>query len=238
MKIYNGKNHSLITRLFSVAALLLVAANAPGDDNTLTEKEKNDGWRLLFDGKTTEGWRGYGKQSFPKTGWKVENGCLIKIKGQRGGDIITIEQFEDFELVWDWRIPPRANNGIKYFVTEKRMNAPGHEYQMIDDSIVRNRKQMTASFYDVLPPAEHKPIKLAPEWNHSRLVVKGNHVEHWLNDEKVLEYECGSQQVMDAIAKSKFKNAEGFGKKIKGHIMLTDHSDECWFKNIKIRVLK
>ncbi|MGB9603225.1 MAG: 3-keto-disaccharide hydrolase, partial [Limisphaerales bacterium] len=164
-----------------------------------------------------------------------EDGCLKKIAGERGGDIITKEQFEDFELEWDWRLAPKGNNGVKYFVTEQRPGAPGHEYQMIDDSTIRNKKQATASFYDVLPPADHKPIKMAPEWKHSRLVVKGNTVEHWLNGEKVLQYECGSKEVMDAIAKSKFKNAEGFGKKIKGHIMLTDHGSECWFKNIKIR---
>jgi hypothetical protein len=156
---------------------------------------------------------------------------------ERGGDIITKEQFEDFELQWEWKIPPRANNGVKYFVTEQRPGAPGHEYQMIDDSTLKNRKQMTASFYDVLPPKEHAPIKLAPEWNFSKIIVKGNHVEHWLNGEKVLEYECGSPELKAAIANSKFKNAKGFGEKIKGHIMLTDHFDECWFRNIKIRVL-
>ncbi|HON07948.1 MAG TPA: DUF1080 domain-containing protein [Verrucomicrobiota bacterium] len=199
---------------------------------------QTDGWRYLFDGKSTDNWRGYRKQTFPSTGWKVEDGCLKKIDGQRGGDIITKEQFENYELEWEWRIPPKANNGVKYFVTEQRPGAPGHEYQMIDDSSIKNRKQMTASFYDVLPPAEHKPIKLAPEWNYSRLVVNGNRVEHWLNGEKVLEYECGSPTVMEAISKSKFKNAEGFGKKIKGYIMLTDHESECWFRNIKIREIK
>ncbi|MGC8830159.1 MAG: 3-keto-disaccharide hydrolase [Verrucomicrobiia bacterium] len=224
---------SALTVLFGLA--FAAGLNCPGADNVLTDREKAEGWRLLFDGKTTEGWRGYRKQTFPTTGWKVEDGCLKKIAGERGGDIITKEQFEDFELEWDWRLAPKGNNGVKYFVTEQRPGAPGHEYQMIDDSTIRNKKQATASFYDVLPPADHKPIKMAPEWNHSRLVVKGNTVEHWLNGEKVLQYECGSKEVMDAIAKSKFKNAEGFGKKIKGHIMLTDHGSECWFKNIKIR---
>lgn len=205
--------------------------------NVLTEQEKQDGWRLLFDGKSTDNWRGYRKETFPKTGWKIQDGCLVKVAKERGGDIITKEQFENYELQWEWKIPPRANNGVKYFVTEQRPGAPGHEYQMIDDSILRNRKQMTASFYDVLPPKDHAPVKLAPEWNVSKIVVKGNHVEHWLNGEKVLEYECGSPEVMKAIENSKFRTAKGFCEKIKGHIMLTDHSDECWFRNIKIRVL-
>lgn len=219
--------------IFSVA----LSAIASEGINVLTEQEKQQGWRLLFDGKSTDNWRGYRKDAFPQTGWKIQDGCLVKVAKERGGDIITKEQFEDFELQWEWKIPPRANNGVKYFVTEQRPGAPGHEYQMIDDSTLKNRKQMTASFYDVLPPKEHAPIKLAPEWNFSKIIVKGNHVEHWLNGEKVLEYECGSPELKAAIANSKFKNAKGFGEKIKGHIMLTDHSDECWFRNIKIRVL-
>lgn len=205
--------------------------------NTLTEQEKQDGWRLLFDGKSVDGWRGYRRNTFPKTGWKIEDGCLKKIARERGGDIITNEQFENFELLWEWRIPPRANNGVKYLVTEQRPSAPGHEYQMIDDSIIQNKKQKTASFYDVLPPKDHAPIKLAPEWNQSKIIVNGNHVEHWLNGEKVLEYELGSPELKKAIENSKFKDAKDFGEKIKGHIMLTDHSDECWFRNIKIREL-
>lgn len=229
--------------LVTVASILCISgvSNANSQEaavNTLTEAEKAEGWRLLFDGKTTTGWRGYRKKTFPASGWKIEDGCLKKVAKERGGDIITVDKFTDFELKWEWRIPPKANNGIKYFVTEDRPSAPGHEYQMIDDRIIKNKKGVTASFYDVLPPKEHAPIKIAPEWNQSRLVVVGNHVEHWLNGEKVLEYECGSPMVMEAISKSKFKNAEGFGQKITGHIMLTDHGDECSFRNIKIRELK
>ncbi len=225
-----------IIKTFIAVSGFLICGVAFCADNF--NSNQTDGWRYLFDGKSTDNWRGYRKQMFPSTGWKVEDGCLKKIEGQRGGDIITKEQFDNFELEWEWRIPPKANNGVKYFVTEQRPGAPGHEYQMFDDTTTKNRKQMTASFYDVLPPTEHKPIKLAPEWNQSRLVVNGNRVEHWLNGEKVLEYECGSPTLMEAISKSKFKNAEGFGKKIKGYIMLTDHTSECWFRNIKIREIK
>ncbi|MCX7872104.1 MAG: DUF1080 domain-containing protein [Verrucomicrobiae bacterium] len=228
------KRYYLSGIILCIAAFCAMPQENP---NILTEKEKQDGWKLLFDGKTTNGWRGYMKKSFPKTGWKIEDGCLKKIARERGGDIITIDQYDNYELQWEWRIPSQANNGIKYLVTEKRPAAPGHEYQMIDDSAIQNKKQKTASFYDVLPPKQHAPIKLAPEWNHSKLVVNGNHVEHWLNGEKVLEYELGSPELKKAIENSKFKTADGFGEKIKGHVMLTDHTDECWYRNIKIRVL-
>jgi hypothetical protein len=211
----------------------IYAAPAP---NTLTPEEKNAGWRLLFDGKTTQGWRGFNKQTFPTTGWVVEDGWLKKVANQRGGDIITTDKFSDFELQWEWRIPLKANNGIKYMIIEER-GAIGHEYQMIDDSLIKNPKGQTASFYDVLPPKPHKPLKFAPETNHSRVLVRGKNVEHWLNDEKVLEYELGSQEVLGAVAKSKFKTVKDFGAKIMGHILLTDHKDEASFRNIKVRAL-
>ena len=177
----------------------------------------------------------------PAKGWKVEDGILKKIGGERGGDIITQETFDNFDLLWEWRISPAGNNGIKYFVTEDRPCAPGHEYQMIDDAKNPDAKvgphRATGSFYDVLPPADDKPLRPAGEWNQSRVLIQGNHVEHWLNGKKVLAYELGSDAVTRAVARSKFKNTPGFGEKIRGHIMLTDHHDECWFRNIKIQEL-
>ncbi len=202
------------------------------------------GWRPLFNGKDFSGWRAYGKQAPPGPGWKVEDGILKKAQGLRGGDIITEEKFDDYELSWEWRISPAGNNGLKYFVTEDRPSAPGPEYQMIDDATNPDGKSgpthQTASFYDVLPPSPEKDKMLKPagEWNLSRLVVRGTHVEHWLNGAQVLAYETGSDAVKNGIAKSKFKNAPGFGDKIRGHVLLTDHKDECWFRNIKIRELK
>ncbi|HZQ45503.1 MAG TPA: DUF1080 domain-containing protein, partial [Verrucomicrobiae bacterium] len=131
------------------------------------------------------------------------------------------------------------NNGIKYLVTETRPSARGHEYQMIDDAIVAGKPvQSTASFYDVLAPDPKKPLKPVGEWNHSRVLVQGNHVEHWLNGKKVLQYELGSPELKAAIAQSKFKKAPGFGDKIKGPIMLTEHHDAASFRNIKIRELR
>ncbi len=205
--------------------------------NQLTEAEKNAGWKLLFDGKTTQGWRSFKKQTFPDQGWAVENGWLKKVANVRGGDIITADTFNDFELQWEWRLAAKGNSGVKYFITEERASAVGHEYQMLDDIGKPSNKGSTASFYAVLPPKTNGPLKPAGEINHSRVLVQGNQVEHWLNGEKVLEYELGSEEVMAGVATSKFKDVKGFGTKIKGHILLTDHRDEGWLRNIKIREL-
>lgn len=192
-------------------------------------------WKPLFDGQTTAGWRGYGRPDFPKTGWSVENGCLHLAARGGGGDLITVDQFTDFELQWEWRIGIKGNNGIKYLVTETRPASPGHEYQMIDDATTPDPKHQTASFYDVLPPQTKPHVNPPGDWNESQLIIRGRHVEHWLNGEKVLAYELGSPEVLAAIAKSKFRNAPGFGEKIKGPILLTNHQSETWFRNIRIR---
>jgi hypothetical protein len=209
--------------------------------NTLTSAEKAAGWKLLFNGESLQGWRLYNKKTGPETGWKAEDGILKKVAKQKGGDIITDAAFDDFDLVWEWRVAPGGNNGVKYLVTESRPSAPGHEYQLIDDNGHPDgklgAKRQTAAFYDVLPPGSNKVLKPAGEWNSSRILVQENHVEHWLNGAKVLEYEMGSDAVKAGLAASKFKNAAGFGTKIKGHIMLTDHGDEAWFRNVKIREL-
>lgn len=222
-------------------AFLFIAAWLPAaEPNTLTAEEKAAGWKLLFDGQSLAGWRAYGSTNKPGDGWKAEEGLLKKLKGVRGGDIVTEQKFGDFELSWEWRLEAGGNNGVKYLVTEERRGAPGHEYQLIDDAGHPDGrlgpKRQTASFYEVLAPAADKPIKKPGEWNQSRIVIQGQRVEHWLNGAKVLEYTLGSPEVKAGIATSKFKNAAGFGEKIEGHIMLTDHQDECWFRNLKIRV--
>ena len=240
-----GRFMESITRPVSlglaVLACLIAARTAAAEPNQLTASEKKAGWKLLFDGKTTKGWRGYKLSAMPAKGWRIEDGILKKVGREQGGDIITEEKFNDFDLTWEWRISPGGNNGIKYLVTEDRPSAPGHEYQMIDDTKNPDAKvgphRGTASFYDVLPPSDDKPLKPVGEWNQSRVLIQGNRVEHWLNGKKVLEYQLGSDAVKAAIAKSKFKGSPGFGEKIKGHILLTDHHDECWFRNIKIREL-
>lgn len=228
---------------FTVLAATLFAALqafAAAEMNQLTSQEKSEGWILLFNGKNTDGWRQYGKQAPPGSGWVVEDGLLHKLPKVRGGDIITTNQFNDYELSWEWKLAPKANNGVKYLVTEKRPSAPGPEYQMIDDvgaKDIGQTKHQTASYYDVMPPSAAKKMNPAGEWNSSRIIIKGNHVEHWLNGAKVLEYELGSEEVKKGVAESKFKKAPGFGEKIIGHIMLTDHGDEAWYRNVKIRVL-
>jgi len=227
--------------LWSLVLILTTASSLPAAPaNQLTPEEKAAGWKLLFDGKSTHGWRSFKKQTFPAKGWVVEDGWLHCL-GQHGGDIITDAEFNDLELQWEWKLAPDGNSGVKYFVLESRPSALGHEYQMIDDerepdAVRAGGKHLTASFYDVLAP-NHPPVKPAGELNFSRILVQGNHVEHWLNGIKVLEYECGSEPVKAAVAASKFKNTPGFGNKVKAHLLLQDHNTEVWFRNVRIREL-
>jgi enterochelin esterase-like enzyme len=211
--------------------------------NALTADEKAAGWRLLFDGQTTKGWRGFRADTSRRGPWAVEDGCLKRPAAgtgddQGGGDIVTEEKFSDFDLRWEWRVGPRGNSGIKYFVTEERTKPIAHEYQMLDDAgYVGEAKeaQQTGSFYDVLPPSRdgRRPTG---EWNESRILVRGHDVEHWLNGQKVLAYELGSAPVKAAVARSKFKDVAGFGTKIDGHILLQDHDGGgVCFRNIKIQ---
>jgi hypothetical protein len=169
----------------------------------------------------------------------VQDGALELLAGSKAGDIVSDGLYSDFDLLWDWKIEPGGNNGVKYFVSDQRKEALGHEYQMIDDVKGHDQgpRHSTASFYDVLPPDAQKPLRPAGEWNHSRVLVQGNHAEHWLNGKKVLEYELGSDAVLAAVQKSKFRRVPGFGTKVKGHILLTDHSDPASFRNVKIRDL-
>lgn len=223
---------------FVIALSTFIASRAAESaHNTLTPDEQKAGWKLLFDGKTTKGWRSFGKQTFPEKGWEVKDGELQLEAKSKAGDIITEEKFSDFDLTWEWKVPKGANNGVKYFILEERREAIGHEYQMMDDKDRPINKGSTASFYEVVPPTPDSPLKPFGEWNQSRVLVQGNHVEHWLNGKKVVEYELGSEEVLAAVQKSKFKSVEGFGKKQNGHILLTYHNDAVSYRNIKIRRL-
>lgn len=222
----------------ALAMALSPAVSALADDKAPVQ---TDGWQPLFDGKSLTGWRSYRKTNAPQQGWIAEDGILKKVAKVRGGDIVTERKFGDFDLRWEWRIATNGNNGLKYLVTEERTGAPGHEYQMLDDAGhpdgKKGPKRQTASFYDVLPPTRQRHRKPPGEWNSSRVLVQGNHVEHWLNGDKVLDYELGSDALKAAIANSKFKETKGFGERIQGRILLTDHGDECWFRNLRIREL-
>ena len=222
--------------------LLLAAAAHAQSPGTLTPEERAAGWTLLFDGKTTAGWRGFQKPAFPEQGWAVEDGTL-KCLGAKGGDILTTAAFSDFEFAWEWKLSPKANTGVKYFVDERRGNttgAIGHEYQIIDDegydAEPLSAKQKTGGWYDVMPPktAAARPIG---QWNQSRLIVRGKHVEHWLNGTLVANYETDSAESAAGVAASKFKDVAGFADKIPTPILLQDHNTIAWFRSLKIREL-
>ncbi len=230
--------------------------NREQQNNTLTSKEKKDGWKLLFDGKTFNGWRGLGTDAVPD-GWIIEDGA-IKIlpktdwprqaDGQPilGADLITVDTYEDFELSWEWKLNKGGNSGIKYNVSEElsiayppKGCALGFEFQMMDDSGLSGsakKDNSTGCLYDIVPPDKNKIVKPLGEYNTSKIKIKGNRGEHWLNGSKVLEYELGSPQFDALIQQSKFKDIPGFASKRKGHIVLQDHAEEAWFRNIKIKL--
>lgn len=226
----------LTTALVLIGPGPSAGAEEPAPPNRLSPAEDAAGWRLLFDGHSLAGWRVAGSQEAPQRGWVVEEGILKKQRGIRGGNLLTVAAFDDFEFEWTWRLPDRGNNGVKFFVVEER-GIVGHEYQMYNEERGGTGKGSTGAFYDVLPPnPDRKPFR-TDAWNHSRVVVRGNHVEHWLNGQQILAYELGSPEVLAAVARSKFKDVKNFGCKVLGHIMLTDHTDEAWFKDIKLREL-
>jgi 3-keto-disaccharide hydrolase len=220
------------------ATLSVLPLCAWAQDNTLTPAEHAAGWRLLFDGKTTDGWRGYRMDSVP-AGWQVVDGALTRVAG--GDDILAREPFANFMLELDWNIAPGGNSGILYRVTEE-YDAPywsGPEMQVLDDAGHPDGKSplTSAGASYALYPAPRGIVKPAGEWNHVRIVVNGNHVEHWLNGTRVVEYELGSPDWVARVAKSKFAKWRDFGRATAGYIDLQDHGDRVAFKNIKIRVL-
>ena len=225
-----------VITLFNTA--LFVGAAEP---NTLSDAEKRDGWKLLFDGKTTTAWQAIGKSDFPAKGWVVRDGLLVHEARAGGGDIVTREQFTDFELAWEWRIAPAGNSGLKYNLLAPNKGV-GCEYQLLDDAkhpdaTQHGKTRQTGGLYDVLPPAIENKMRPAGEWNSSRVVVRGTHVEHWLNDAKSVEFDFGSPALKAAVAESKFKTTQEWSAKRTSPILLQDHGDEIAFRNIKIRVL-
>lgn len=226
--------------------------------NRLSAEEEADGWRLLFDGETFAGWRGLGRETIPTGHWKIEDGTIRKVAsgdvptaadGQplEGGDIMTVEAFRDFELVLEWKVAPGANSGIKYNVSEDMSTAAppvhaalGFEYQILDDDLhpdAQNGPNRTAAaLYDLVPPAA-KRLRPVGEYNEARLVFRGLHGEHWLNGDKVVEFDLDSERFAGLLEASKYAPIAGFADKRAGHIVLQDHGDDVWFRSIKIREL-
>jgi len=213
--------------------------------NTLTEQERQEGWRLLWDGKSGDGWRSIKTDSFPARGWEIANGeltVLPKNAGGGAGDIITRETYSSFILKVDFRLTDAANSGIKYFFDPKRNGGTTLEYQVLDakhpDATKgRDGNRTVASLYDVMPAVGAKP-KPVGEWNTAMIVSNGRQVEHWLNGEKVLAFERGSDAFRKAVSLSKFSKQPNWGEQEAGHILLQDHQDRVSYRNIKIKVLK
>lgn len=215
----------------------------PGDEaNRLTEPQVEAGWKLLFDGKSVDCWRGYHSKTFPERGWVVEDGTLHIQAGAGVGDIMTKEQFENFDLRLDWKVSSRANSGIMYLVSEHE-NQPwktGPEYQILDDlghNLDPTNSHSAGALYDLYDAPAHKPVKPAGEWNQARIIKRGPRIEHWLNGVQVVEYDLTSDDWKARRDKSKFSSYPRFGRNEKGHIDLQDHGHDVWFRNIRIRDL-
>ena len=226
-----------------------------GSPNILSSAERAAGWRLLFDGRTLRGWRGLGYSGVPAGHWTVEDGAIKKIASA------TIAAGADGRRpAWDWKMTPVGNSGMKYNVSEELStgqpsnvlrpatgspreshSAIGFEYQMIDDDRHSDGKLPThrsGALYDLITPSANKRLMPIGEWNHSVIVFNGAHGEHWLNGVKVVEYELGSARLDSALAASKFRTISWYAQRRTGHVVLQDHGDEVWFRNIKLRELR
>jgi 3-keto-disaccharide hydrolase len=237
---------SLAPRAAFLACVGSVLLTWNGSIGMMPQEARNGAseWRPLFDGRSLAGWRGYNRPDAAGTRWRVEHGMLTVAQADgadtRGQlDLITVDIFDRFELAFEWRVAPGGNSGVKYFVLEDGRAAIGHEYQIIDDERHADAKisptRQTASLYDVLAASERR-LHPAGDWNRGRIVSDGRIVEHWLNDARVLRYELASPALGRAIAASKFKDLSRFGSLQRGHLLLQDHGDRVWFRELRLRV--
>jgi hypothetical protein len=232
----------LFVLILGIIAFIAVAAQNE-KINTLSEKEKKEGWRLLFNGKNLDGWRTF--QGKEISGWKVVDGVLNNsgVGSDHGGDIITREKFQDFELSLEWKIAPKSNSGIFYHVNEKIGTAiyeSGPEYQLIDDKGWPEKlrdDQYSGANYGMHAP-KNAIVKELSEWNQTRIIVDGPHVLHYLNGVKVVDYELWNNDWKMLKEKGKWKDYPYYGMARKGQIGLQDHGGLAQFRNIKIKVIK
>ncbi|MGB1125629.1 MAG: 3-keto-disaccharide hydrolase [Phycisphaeraceae bacterium] len=234
---------TVLAAAFLTTGLLSISATQ-ADDHKKTQPTDEQDFTVLFDGSSTDHFRGYNKEAFPEKGWTLEDGCIRVIGKTRGsGDIITKEQYSDFDLRWEWKVAKGANSGIMYRVEEVK-NQPtyktGPEYQILEDGNHRdgkNTKTSAAALYALIACNDKKTLKPIGEWNNSRIVIKDNNVQHYLNGEVVVQYTWGSDDIKEKIAGSKFKNWGEFMTKDKGHIAFQYHNDDVWYRNIRIKDL-
>jgi len=244
-----------IVGIFCLFFVVLLIQPVRSQDNTLTPKEKEDGWQLLWDGKTTDGWRGAKLTAFPTKGWEIQDGVLRVdpsggAESANGGDIVTIKKYKNFILKVDFKITKGANSGIKYFVdtdlNKGDGSAIGCEYQILDDKNhpdaklgVKGNRQL-GSLYDLIPPDRSDPNYRFDEqgFNTAMIIVNGKRVQHYLNGVKILEYVRNTQEFNALVAYSKYANWPNFGNQPEGYILLQDHGDEVFFKNIKIKEIE
>jgi hypothetical protein len=225
-----------ITRLLATSAIAtLIAVNTFAADN--------DGFTPIFDGKTSDGWHSIKGPDFPKTGWEIKDGLLTVLAGGKGGDIITTKKYTNFDLCFEFKLTTGANSGIKYFIDPEKTKAVGYEFQVLDDDkhpdakLGINGNRTVGSLYDIVPACKDKKVKPIGEWNQGRIVVKGDHIEHWLNGEKVVEIDRASADFKSHFEASKFKKDTGFTSRTGGHILLQDHNNLVYFRNLRIKEL-
>jgi len=257
------KNLMIVSSLLIVFSLLINCGEQksevkkPIGPNTLTKAEIADGWQLLFDGKSFDGWRGIGIEGVPEGHWKIVDGTIQKIAsgdvptqadGQpvKGGDLISNSKYQNFELKFDWKISEGGNSGVKYNVNEEYSikngytGALGYEYQVLDDdkhSDNLNPTHRSGSLYDMIE-AKGKTVKPVGEYNSAIIVFNGNVLEHWLNGNKVVEANTDTPEFEAIFQKSKYHKHTKFTVHKNAHVVLQDHGNDCWYRNIKIKVLK